>query len=172
MEILAHPRISVETRVASDTHLVHHEGSQIQQDTWISSVKALCEKLNTQRHIQKNENTSIYSGAKHLNSNPEHIDPNKLKTYRRHATLMTKQDYQTELLWQRLSHLKCISTTNDLELILADEENLAFRFYDTETHSVAQVICHSIHASRLKHAISSLDIKEIPHTGVYECIHS
>ncbi|WP_042944458.1 hypothetical protein [Pseudomonas lactucae] len=122
--------------------------------------------------FRKNEETSIYSGVEHLNTNPEHIDPNKLKTYRSHVTLMTKQDYQAELLWQRLSHLKYISTTDDLKLILADEEILAFRFYDSETHGVAQIICHSIHAPRLEHAISTLNIKEIPHTGVYEYIHS
>lgn len=121
--------------------------------------------------FRKNDETLIYSGIEYLNTNPEHIDPNKLKGHRSCVTLMVRQDYQPELLWQRLSHLKYISTTEDLKLILADEKSLAFRFYDTETHGVVQVICHSMHSTKLKNAISTLNIKEILQTGVYEYIH-
>lgn len=130
-------------------------------------------KTSTPKDIfKKNETTSIYSSVKYLNIPPEPIDLNKLKTRHRRVILMVKQDYQAELLWQRLSNLTYITTTDDFKLILADEENLLLRFRDDETHGIAQIICHSIHAARLEHAISTLGIKEILSTGVYEYIHS
>lgn len=122
--------------------------------------------------FRKNEATSIYSGIEYLDTRPDHIDPNKLKTYRSRVTLMARQDYQPELLWQRLSHLEYISTTDDLKLILADEENLLFKFHDTETHGVAQIICHAIHSAKLELAISTLDIRKILYPEVYKYIHS
>lgn len=121
--------------------------------------------------FKKHEKTLIYSGIEYLNPNPEYIDPAKLKGYRSSATLMLRQDSQPEQLWQRLSHLNNISTTDDLKLILSDKESLAFRFYDTETHGVAQLTSHSMHKVKLAHAINTLNIKEIPETGVYGYIH-
>lgn len=123
--------------------------------------------------FKKNEKTLIYSGIKHLNSNPENIDPINLKSYRVSTTLMLKEESnQVEHLWHRLSHLKWISTTEDFKLILADNEILSFRFYDSETYGAAQLICHSIHAPKIIDAIASLKIDEIPRTGVYKYIHS
>ncbi|PRA20354.1 hypothetical protein [Pseudomonas poae] len=123
--------------------------------------------------FKKNEETLIYSGIKHLNSNPENIDPINLKVYRVSTTLMLKEkDNQIEQLWHRLSHLKHISSTEDFKLILADNETLSFRFYDSETFGAAQLICHSMHAPKIIDALASLKLDEIPRDGVYKYIHS
>lgn len=121
--------------------------------------------------FKKNETTSVYSGLEYLNPNPEYIDPSKLMAYRSTLTLMLKQDAQPEKLWQRLSHLNLLSTTDDFQWILADEENLTFRFYDAETHGIAQLICHSMHLPKIEQAINSLNIKKINKTYAYEYIH-
>lgn len=122
--------------------------------------------------FKKNEKTLVYSGIEYLNHNPGRIDPAKLKSYRRSVTLMLKKDNQAESVWERLSHLSYISTTNDFKLILEDQETLAFRFYDTDMHGVAQLICHSAHLKKLEHAINTLDLKKIRQEDIYNYIHS
>ena len=123
--------------------------------------------------FKKNEETLIYSGINHLDPKPENIDPINLKVYRRSTTLMLREENeQKEQLWHRLSHLEHISSTEDFKLILVDKEILSFRFYDSETHGAAQLICHSMHAPEILDALASLEIDEIPRTGVYKYIHS
>lgn len=121
--------------------------------------------------FKKNETTLVYSGIEYLNDNPEHIDPTKLKSYRRSVTLLMKKDYQPELLWQQLSHLNHLSTTDDFKLILEENENLSFRFYDAETHGVAQLICSSKHLPLLDKIIEKLNLERIQQKDVYEYIH-
>ncbi|OPA91320.1 hypothetical protein BFW87_20145 [Pseudomonas fluorescens] len=122
--------------------------------------------------FKKNEATLVYSGIEYLNQDPKHIDPAKLTSYSRSVTIMMKKDSQPESLWQRLSHLKYISTTDDFRLILKDNNDLTFRFYDAETHGVAQLICHSIHLKKLDNALNILKLRRIQQEGVYEYIHS
>ena len=136
------------------------------------TLKRIAKTMGPKDIFKKNESTLVYSGVKHLDNNPEHIDPAKLKTYRRSLTLMLKKDSTAEQLWQRLSHLNYISTTDDFKLILKDNECLAFRFYDTETHGVAQLIGHSKNLETLEHAINTLNLRRIHQEEVYEYIHS
>lgn len=122
--------------------------------------------------FKKNEENLVYSGIEHLNKDPKKIDPAKLKSYRRSLTLMLKQENLEDQLWQRLSHITDITTTEDFKIILAGSESITFRFYDAETHGVAQLICHSMHSSILVNAIDALQIKEVSRSMVYEYIHS
>lgn len=171
MENLERSHVAVNSWVASDANLVYHEHPPIQKTHEYLTLKHFSKNSAPNEIFKKNDETLIYSGIEYLNTNPEHIDQNKLKGHRNCVTLMARKDYQPEPLWQRLSHLKYISTPEDLKLILADEEILAFRFHDTETHGVAQLICHSAHLTKLKNAINTLNIKEIFQTEVYEYIH-
>ena len=96
--------------------------------------------------FKKNEETSVYSGIEYLNPNPEYIASSRLKGYRSSVTLVLRQDICPEQLWLQLSDFNCMSTADDFKLILKDKFNLAFRFYDAETHGIAQLICHSMHS--------------------------
>lgn len=136
------------------------------------TLKRFTKNLGPRDIFKKNETTLVYSGIEHLNHNPYHIEPARLKTYRRSVTLMMKNKSQSDQLWRLLSHLNHISTPDDFKLILTDNEILAFRFYDAETHGVAQLICHSKHLKKLEHAIKTLRLREICQSDVYEYIHS
>lgn len=136
------------------------------------TLKRFSKNLGPKDIFRKNEKTLVYSGIEHLNRDPKHIDPAKLTDYLRSATLMLKEDDQLEQLWQRLSHLNYISTTDDFKLILKDSERLTFRFYDRETHGIAQLICHSNQQKILDNAIAILRIRRIDQEGVYDYIHS
>jgi hypothetical protein len=136
------------------------------------TLKRIAKNMGPKDIFKKNEKTLIYSGIEYLNNNPEHIDPAKLKTYRRSVTLMLKKDSPPEPLWQRLCNLNYISTTDDFKLILEDNQGLTFRFYDTETYGVAQLICHSKNLEKLEYAISILKLKKIHQEEIYEYIHS
>jgi len=92
--------------------------------------------------------------------------------YRTSVTLMQKSNSSLENLWQNLSQLTDISKTEDFKLILADEHSISFRFYDAETHGVAQLICHSEHLPLLNETIKKINLEEIQQEGVYAYIHS
>ena len=121
--------------------------------------------------FKKNESTMIYSQIINLNSDPFQIDPNCMTVYRTSITLMLKDNSNLERLWHKLSSLTDISKTDDFRLILSNENTISFRFYDAETHGVAQLICHSEHLSFLNEAIKKLDLEEIQQKDVYEYIH-
>ncbi|VVO43811.1 hypothetical protein [Pseudomonas fluorescens] len=122
--------------------------------------------------FRKNESTGIYSRVIHLDPDPFHIDPNSMACYRTSVTLMQESNSTLENLWQNLSQLTDISKTEDFKLILADEHSISFRFYDAETHGVAQLICHSEHLPFLNETIKKMNLEEIQQEGVYAYIHS
>ncbi len=122
--------------------------------------------------LRKNEKTSIYSQVIRLNSSPSHIDPARMTNYSSSVTLMQPSTNDLEKVWHRLSYLRHISTTEDFKIILFDNMSLSFRFYDTETHGAAQLICHSEHAQLLNEIIATMEITEIQQDDVYTYIHS
>ncbi|QJI11431.1 hypothetical protein HKK58_02450 [Pseudomonas sp. ADAK22] len=121
--------------------------------------------------FRKNQSTTVYSQIINLNSDPFQIDHNCMSVYRTSITLMLKDNSNLERLWYKLSRLTDISTTDDFRLILSNENTISFRFYDAETHGVAQLICHSEHLPFLNEAIKKLDLEEIQQKNVYEYIH-
>ena len=84
---------------------------------------------------------------------------------------MQNNESNLEHLWHNLSTLTNISKTDDFKLILSDEKSISFRFYDAETHGVAQLICHSKHLPSLNETIHKINLEEIQQNGVYEYIH-
>ncbi|VVN62067.1 hypothetical protein PS687_04277 [Pseudomonas fluorescens] len=122
--------------------------------------------------LKKHELTDIYSQVTLLNPDPFKIDPTRMAVYRTCITLMQKQNSENENTWRRLSNLDCISTIDDIKLVLADNLSISFRFYDAETHGTAQLICHSEHLSILSDIIQKMDINEIQQKDIYTYIHS
>lgn len=122
--------------------------------------------------FKKNETTSIYSGIEHLSSKPEQIDPTTLTSYRYTVTFMHKKNSDPLNVWNKLSDISHLSTSDDFKLILSDRTGLAFSFYDAETHGAAQILFHSEHLPFLNDVISRMKIKEIQQGDVYTYIHS
>ncbi|WP_242176617.1 MULTISPECIES: hypothetical protein [unclassified Pseudomonas] len=135
------------------------------------ALKHFAKSSNPKDIFKKNETTSIYSGIEHLNSKPDEIDPATLTSYRYTVTLMQKKNSEPSDVWNKLSDLSHLSTSDDFKLILADRTVLAFRFHDAETHGVAQIIFHSEHLPILNNVISRMGIKEIQQGDVYTYIH-
>lgn len=135
------------------------------------AIKKFSKTSSSNDIFKKNETTCVYSGVEHLSLTPEEIDSTTLTHYRYSVTLMQKRNVDNDALWKRLSHLTHLSTTEDFKLILLDRLSLAFRFYDAETHGVAQLICHSEHAARVIEKIKILNTEEISKNEVYEYIH-
>ncbi|WP_338478623.1 hypothetical protein VRB67_21100 [Pseudomonas trivialis] len=121
--------------------------------------------------LKKNQTTSIYSEIVHLNSNPTNIDPTGLTTYRTSIIIMQNKNFEPENTWNKLSHLKNISTTENLKLILTDKDSICFRFYDMETHGAAQLICHSKNAKYAGNALSNVNATKINKNDIYAYIH-
>ena len=92
--------------------------------------------------------------------------------YRTSVVLMQEQNDDMENIWHRLSKLGDISTANDIKLILSDNLSISFRFYDSETHGVAQLICHSEHLFFINKVIKVMGLEEIQKGDVYAYTHS
>lgn len=121
--------------------------------------------------LRKNDSTNIYSQVINLDCDPFRIDPNRMACYRTSVTLMLNTNDSLEHLWRNLSKLTDISKTDDFKLILSDERSISFRFYDAETHGVAQLICHSEHLPFLNKILQKMNLEEIQQEGVYAYIH-
>ncbi|CRM84069.1 MULTISPECIES: hypothetical protein [Pseudomonas] len=133
--------------------------------------KNFYKKSNPRDILRKNEFTNVYSQIINLDCNPLQINPDCMACYQTSVTLMQKNESNLEHLWHNLSTLTNISKTDDFKLILSDGNSISFRFYDAETHGVAQLICHSEHLSLLNKTIQKMSLEEIQQNGVYEYIH-
>jgi len=133
--------------------------------------KTFTKKSNPGDILRKNAHTNIYSRITNLGRDPFRIDPNSMAGYRTSVTLMLNTNSSLEHLWHNLSTLTNISKTDDFKLILSDESSFSFRFYDAETHGVAQLICHAEHLAFLEKIIKEMNLEEIQQEGVYEYIH-
>ncbi|WP_248733137.1 hypothetical protein [Pseudomonas sp. MWU13-2517] len=121
--------------------------------------------------LRKNQSTNIYSQITNLDCKPFQIDPNCMTSYYTTVTLMQKNNSNLEHLWHKLSKLKDISKIDDFKTILSNDDSISFRFYDFETHGVAQLICHSTHLPAITKFISKLHLEEIQQKDVYTYIH-
>lgn len=135
------------------------------------SQKSFYKNSNPGDIYKKNELTKIYSQIINLDCDPYKIDPMRMTNYRTSVTLMLENNSNLEHLWHKLSSLSDISKTDDFKFILSDSNSIALRFHDSETHGVAQLICHSKHLPLLNETINKMNLEEIRQEDVYAYIH-
>ncbi|KAA0941715.1 hypothetical protein FQ186_27125 [Pseudomonas sp. ANT_H14] len=109
------------------------------------ALKSFSKKAGPGDTLKKNEATSIYSYIKYINTPATKVDPSTLGSTRGSVRLMKTPNSETTDLWQKLSALDYISTTDDFRLILSDNATLSIRFFNGETYGAIQLICHSKH---------------------------
>ena len=122
--------------------------------------------------LRKNESTRIYSQIISLDLDSLRATPNSMSSLRTSIILMqNNNNNDLEPLWYKLSNLSEISKADDFKILLTDEESISFRFYEAETHGVAQLICHSKHLPFLNESISKISLEEIQKKDIYAYIH-